>query len=101
LESFEGQPCYPSLKALPEGVEAALIVVHAAQTEQVVKDAAEAGIRRVWMQQGAGSQQAIAYCKENGIEVVSGECILMFAEPVASFHGFHRWLWKLFGKLPK
>jgi len=25
----------------------------------------------------------------------------MFAEPVKSFHAFHRWIWKLLGKLPK
>jgi predicted CoA-binding protein len=32
---------------------------------------------------------------------VSGQCIYMFAEPVSSLHAFHRWFWRLFGKLPK
>jgi hypothetical protein len=32
--------------------------------------------------------------------VVQKECILMFAEPVKSIHGIHRWIWKVLGKLP-
>ena len=58
------------------------------------------GIRRVWMQQGAQSDAAIRYCQEHNINEVHGECIMMFAQPVKSFHGFHRGVWKLFGKLP-
>jgi predicted CoA-binding protein len=53
------------------------------------------------MQQGSESEKAINYCNENGIDVIHGECILMFAEPVESIHKFHKWLWKIFGKLPK
>jgi predicted CoA-binding protein len=101
LEIFEGQPCYPSLTALPETISGVVVVVPPAQTEKVVHNAAEAGIRRIWMQLGAESPSAISFCEENGISVVHGECILMHAEPVKSIHGIHRWLWKLLGKLPK
>lgn len=100
-DTIEGEKCYPDLKSLPETVGGAVIVVPPAQTEQVVKDAKDAGIPRVWMQQGAQSDAAIAFCKENNISVVAKECILMFVEPVESIHKFHRWLWKIFGKLPK
>jgi hypothetical protein len=72
-----------------------------AQAEQVVRRAAAAGIRRVWLQQGAESATAIRFCEENGISTVHGECILMFAEPAAWFHRAHRWVWKLLGKLPR
>lgn len=100
-DTIEGETCYPDLKSLPEPVGGAVIVVTPSQTEQVVKDAKEAGISRVWMQQGAQSEAAVAYCKENNISVVAKECILMFAEPVGSIHKFHRWLWNVFGKLPR
>jgi predicted CoA-binding protein len=93
--------CYPSLKALPEPVDGLIIVVPPAQTEQVVQDAAAAGIKRVWMQQGSQSKISVEFCEENGISVVAGECILMFAEPTAFFHRLHRSIWKLIGKLPK
>lgn len=100
-ESIEGERCYPDLQSLPEAVEGVLVVVPPEQTEQVVRNVAAAGIRRVWLQQGAESADAIRFCEENGVEVIHGECVLMFAPPVTSFHRFHRWLWKTLGKLPQ
>ena len=100
-DTIEGERCWPTLAALPEPVEGVLITVPPAQTAQVVRDAAAAGIKRVWMQQGAESPEAIRFCQENGINAVHGECILMFAEPAAWFHRAHRWVWKLLGKLPQ
>ncbi len=100
-EKIGGERCYPNLRALPETVGGVLVVVPPKETEQVVRDAAAAGIGRVWLQQGAESQAAILFCEENGLEVVHGECILMFAQPVVSFHRWHQWLWKVLGKLPK
>ena len=73
-ESIEGDPCYPNLKSLPEPVDGVLIVVPPAQTEQVVREAAEAGIHRVWMQPGADS---------------------------AFYHQAHKFVWGVLGKLPR
>ncbi len=98
---IDGQQCWPSLKDLPEEVGGAVFVTKPEQTEKLVREAKDAGIPRVWMQQGAHSDAAVAFCRDNGIDAVHGECILMFTEPVKGVHGFHRWLWKLFGKLPK
>ena len=100
LESMDGDKCFASLSALPEKVDGVVVVVPPKETEQVVREADAAGIRRVWMQQGAQSDAAIQYCKEHNINEVHGECIMMFAQPVKSFHGFHRGVWKMFGKLP-
>ncbi len=99
-ETIEGERCYPSLSELPEPVDSVLIVVPPAETEKVVREAAAAGVKRVWMQQGAESPEAIRFCQENGIEAIHGECILMFTEPSAFFHRAHRWVWGVFGKLP-
>jgi predicted CoA-binding protein len=100
-ETIEGERCYPNLASLPEPVDGVLVVVPPAETEKVVREAAAAGIKRVWMQQGAESPAAIKFCQENGLNAVHGECILMFIEPAAWFHRAHRWVWKLLGKLPK
>ncbi len=101
MAEVAGERCYPNLGALPEPVGGAVIVVPAAQTEQVVQDAAAAQIRRIWIQQGAESETALRFCRDNGMSVVSGECIMMFAQPVGFGHGLHRWVWGLLGKLPK
>jgi predicted CoA-binding protein len=99
-EYIADEKCYPSLAALPESVGGAVIVVKPDQTERVVRDAHAAGIPRVWMQRGAESANALAYCRENGIDAVSRECILMFAEPVTSIHSVHRFFRRLFGAMP-
>jgi len=100
-DTVQGDPCWRSLAALPEKVERLLVMVAPAQVEGVVREAAAAGVRQVWLQQGASSPAAIDFCKASGLEVVHGHCILMFAEPVASFHRFHRWIWQVIGKAPK
>ncbi len=99
-DEIAGQQCYSSLSDLPDDIESLLLVVPPEQTEKLVREAAAAGIRNVWMQQGSESTEAVDFCSENGINVVHGECILMFADP-GGLHKFHHWLWGLFGKLPE
>lgn len=98
-DAVDGERCYRSLSELPEQVGALLLVVPPTETEKVVREAAEAGIQRVWMQQGAESEAAIRYCTDQRIRVVHGECILMFAQP-SGVHKLHHWLWGLLGRLP-
>ena len=100
-EVLEGDRCYPDFGALPEKVGGVLAVVPPVETERVVQEMATARIPRIWMQQGAESENAIWLCEEHGISVVAGECILMFAEPTGFGHKLHRWIWRLLGKLPK
>lgn len=99
--SIDGEPLYPNLNSLPEPVDGVVIVVHPEETEKVVREAVEKDIKHIWIQQGAESETAVQFCQEKGINVVHGECILMFAEPVAFGHRIHRWIWKLLGKLPQ
>jgi predicted CoA-binding protein len=100
-EIIEGQQTYPSLKALPEKVGGVLVVVPPAQAEKVVGEAHEEGIDRVWLRQGAESKATIQYCEQNGMSVIYGKCILMFAQPLAFFHKPHRWVMGVLGQLPK
>jgi uncharacterized protein len=99
-ETVEGVPCYPDFQSLPEKVGGVVLCIPPLQTEEALQHAFNAGIRQVWMQQGSESQAAIQYCEKVGINAVYGHCILMFSEPVATFHRFHRWIWKLTGKYP-
>jgi hypothetical protein len=100
-EAIQGVPCATSLAELSAPVDGVVVVVPPKQTVQVVKDAAAASIKRVWMQQGAESPEAIDFCKENGLSAVHHHCVLMFADPAPFPHGFHRWLKKTFGTLPQ
>jgi hypothetical protein len=97
---INGKTCFPSLAALPKPVGGLLLVVPPAKAEQLVREAADLGIPRIWMQQGSSSPGAIRLCETKGIAAVHGECILMFARPTTGVHRFHHWLWGVFGKLP-
>jgi predicted CoA-binding protein len=100
-KSISGETCYPNLKALHEKVGGVVVITKPTETEKIVREAQALGIKHVWIQQDAESEDAIRFCKENGMNLVHGECILMFAEPAAFFHRAHRWVWGVFGKLPK
>jgi predicted CoA-binding protein len=99
--TIAGEQCYPDLRSLPAPVDGVITVVPPAQTAGVVRDAVASGIKRVWMQQGSVSDEAVRLCEEHGISCVRNECILMYAAPVRGIHAFHRWLWRLLGKLPR
>ena len=101
LNEFGNEKCFNSITELKGKIEAIIIVVHGVETEKIVVEANNIGIKHIWMQQGSETAKAIEFCNKNGISVIHNECILMFAEPVNSIHGFHKWLWNIFGKLPK
>jgi predicted CoA-binding protein len=85
-------------------VDSALLMTSPAGTDAVMKDCLEAGIKRVWMYRaggkGAVSQDAVQFCESHKIEVIPGECPLMFL-PGSWFHGFHGWVRKITGHYPR
>jgi len=99
-DSIDGAPCYRSCRNLPERVQAALVVVPPARAIDAIRDAAGAGIRQVWLQQGAESPEVLRMCDQLKLETIAGECILMFAQPTG-FHRAHRWLRGLCRMLPQ
>lgn len=100
-ESVEGEKCFKDVRSLPADVSSIVTVVPPAITEQVVEDAMARGMKHVWMQPGSTSPAAAAAARRAGASVVDGECILMFLEPVGSVHKVHRFVNRVFGKLPK
>ena len=72
---------------MPEPVRALLVVVPPAQALIIVREAAQAGIKRVWLQQGAESPIVTLACNELGLDVIAGECILMVAKPTGVQQG--------------
>ena len=103
--SVEGDDCYPDLGAIPGGVGAVLVATHPEVTPEVVRQCIDLGIRHVWMHRsfGAGSvaDEAVAMCRENGIDVIAGACPMMFLSPVDIGHRCMLWFLGLTGKLPR
>jgi predicted CoA-binding protein len=100
-DSLHGEPCYRNISLLPGGIGGLLIITPKTETLGVVKDAVKKGIPNLWIQQMSETSESIEYALNNNINLITGQCIFMFAEPVEGFHKFHRNLKKLFGRLPK
>lgn len=98
-EEIRGVRCVPNLHALQGRIDAVLVSVPAAQAVAVLEEAASIGVRNVWLQQGAESPEVLATASRLGLHMVAKKCVLMYAPPVRSFHGWHRGLVKLFGRL--
>jgi hypothetical protein len=72
-----GDECYPSIEALPVKPDVADLVVPPKVTEQVVKTCKKLGITKVWMQPGSESETAINFCRENGMDIIHGVCVMV------------------------
>lgn len=110
LQTFDGEPCYPDLKALPEKPDAVFILANPRVTDEIVQQCVELGVKYVWMHCMMGvkpglalnltsvSQSAAQLCRANGIQVIPGTCPNQFLEPDFG-HGVMRRLWRLLGFL--
>jgi predicted CoA-binding protein len=82
----EGDPCFPDLRSIPEGVDAVVIGTRPELAEATMRECAELGIHHVWMHRGPGagsvSRAATDFGRRHGIEVIDGGCPCMF-EPTA------------------
>jgi hypothetical protein len=93
MATFEGDPCYPDLKSVPDVPDAVFILTNPKITEQVVQQCVDLGIQRVWMHCLMGtkpglaagmtsvSPDAVRACRENGIAVIPGACPNQFLKP--------------------
>lgn len=75
--SVEGTTSYPTLKDLPEQVDGIVLVVPPTVTHEIVQEALDLKIERIWMQPGTESEEAIKLCKEKDICYIDRECIMM------------------------
>jgi uncharacterized protein len=101
IDVVEEDVCYSSVAGVPGEVKSVITVVPPAITEKVVGECIKKGITGIWIQPGSQSNGAIEQAARAGISVIHNECILMFLEPVESFHALHRWLKKIFWAYPK
>ena len=77
-ETIEGRPVASSLIQIPDEVDSVSIVTPPNVTELVVKQAIAKGVRNIWMQPGAESNQAIQLAEAAGLNVIAdGPCVLV------------------------
>jgi uncharacterized protein len=100
-----GRKCFARVQDIYPPVEAALLMTAPEATETVVRDCVEAGIEIVWMHRANGhgsvSDKAVQFCQQLGIEVIPGQCPLMFLPRTGTVHRLHGWIRKMTGRYPR
>ena len=108
IPTFEGDPCYPDLKSIPEKPDAVFILTNPKITEQIVQQCVDLGVQRVWMHCLMGtkpglaanmtsvSPEAVRMCRENGITVIPGACPNQYLKPDFG-HVMMRVMFRAFG----
>src|SRR5512144_3086835 len=49
LTEFEGEPCYPDVKSIPDKPDAVFILANPGITNLIVQQCVELGVKHVWM----------------------------------------------------
>lgn len=108
INDFQGAPCYPDLKSIPEKPDAVFILASPKVTDEIVQQCVDLGVKHVWMHCMMGtkpglaqsmtsvSQDAVQMCRENGIQVIPGSCPNQFLDPDFG-HTVMRGLWGMLG----
>ncbi len=100
----EGQRCYPNLESVPEPIDAVVIATHPAASAEVVRQAAERGVKTVWFHRSFGdgsvSAEAIAACQKLEVRAIVGGCPLMYCGNVDIGHRCFRWWLNFRGRAP-
>jgi len=96
---IDGMTCFPDLKSLSGKVDAVWISIPPKNVSPVLEEAAQIGLKNIWVQQGAWSAEVQLTIDKLQLPVVTKKCIMMYAPPVKSVHKFHRTIVGIFGKL--
>lgn len=98
MDMIAGDKCYPSIAELAGKVDGAVICLPPQKAAGVIREAAAAGMKKIWLQQGSQSLETAKAAREAGVQPVEGKCVLMYAGQVTSFHAFHKFFARLFGQ---
>ena len=102
--TVEGDTAYPSLAAIPGGVDAVVIGTRPDRADGTMRECVELGIRRVWMHRGPGagsvSPSATQFGRANGVTVIDGGCPLMFGSSPDFGHRAIRFVFSMTGAVP-
>lgn len=86
-----------SLDALPDDVtiDGAIIELARADVLPTVQKLDARGIRKIWVHQGRDTPELAAFCREQGLELHTGSCAVMYTQQGFSYHSIHKWVMKL------
>ena len=77
IEFISKDKCYLTLKDLPAKPDVVSFVVPSKVVENLIVECKKLGIDKVWLQPGSESEKVLDYCKNNNIECLHNQCIML------------------------
>ena len=78
-DTVDGDPCWPTVKDLPDKPTIAVFVIPARRGLKVLEDCAEADIRNIWIQPGAFSPELEAALEAGDFDWLANACVMVRA----------------------
>ncbi|MBP1996497.1 CoA-binding protein [Paenibacillus eucommiae] len=70
-----GEPCYPSLSAIPDPVDIVNVFRRADQVVPIAEEAVKIKAKVFWLQLDIINEEAAAVAKQGGLDVIMDRCI--------------------------
>lgn len=83
-ETVDGDPCWPTVKDLPEKPTIVVLVVPARIGLKVLQDCDEAGLRNIWIQPGAFSSKMQETLESGDFDWIAEACVMVRARTAAA-----------------
>ncbi|HNW98503.1 MAG TPA: CoA-binding protein [Bacteroidales bacterium] len=102
VNEIEGEKCFTEIKDVPAKVKAAIFITKPEVTEKIIENVISGKtITHIWLQPGSENENAIDKAKQNGLNIICNECIMMFVKQPGFPHSVHRFFKKTFGEYPQ
>jgi predicted CoA-binding protein len=74
--SVDEQPCYPSLRALPEKPDVVVMATPPAVTEKVAEACAQMSIGTLWMPPETWTEKSVEICEAHDVQEIHDLCLV-------------------------
>ncbi len=100
-ENFDNNPAegkFSSMSDLPGPVDAAICDGAKGKVKTFVNKAADAGIENLWLNFQSNYPEAVELAQRKNLNLLHGQCAVVWLPTRGPHHSVHRALWKLLGK---
>lgn len=77
FDEIEGEKCYHSISDINDNIDVISMIVNPKVGMEVIDKANEKGIKNIWCQPGAESEELIQRAQSYGMKIIYNECVLV------------------------
>ena len=76
-QQIDGDSAYSQLSDYPDKIDVVCIVVPPKITLQILKEALQLQISKIWLQPGSANNRCIQFAKQHNLQIVYNQCIML------------------------